>query len=403
MMSIGSLLLRRAACTIAAALMVAVFGVSCLDGPTTADDGRPGVSDGQVLFGQSAAFTGPVQALGRGMRLGIQSAFHEANQAGGVHGRQLKLQTLDDGYEPDLAVQTTKRLIETKEVFALIGSVGTPTSRVALPLARESGVPFLAPFTGAEFLRDPLLDNVANVRASYHQEIEEMIARLTQDLGITQVGVFYQDDSFGRDGLEGVRRALGRRGLEPVGVWHYQRGAGTVKRAVARIVASRPEAVVMIGTQEAVSTAIKGVQDHIHPVFMAVSFVGGKALAKAMGDDGHGVYITQVVPFPEDAGIPVVARYQAALSSFNPRVEPGFVSLEGYLAGRLAIYGLEACGRELMRECFIETLHNADVIDIDGFYLDYGPDDNQGSDAVFLTVIDADGKLRHVDKLEADH
>ena len=380
--------------------MAAVFGISCIGDPTNADDGLPGISDDQVLFGQSAAFTGPVRALGRGMRLGIQAAFYEANQAGGVHGRELKLQTLDDGYEPDLAVQTTKRLIETTEVFALIGSVGTPTSRVALPLARESGVPFLAPFTGAEFLRDPLLDNVVNVRASYHQETEEMIARLTQDLGITRVAVFYQDDSFGRDGLEGVREALSRRGLEPVGAWDYQRDTGTVKRAVARIVASHPEAVVMIGTQDAVATAIKEVQHHIHPVFMAVSFVGGEALAKELREDGHGVYITQVVPFPEDTGIPVVARYQAALSRFNPRVKPGFVSLEGYLAGRLAIYGLELCGRELNRECFIETLHNADVINIDGFHLDYGSDDNQGSDAVFLTVIDADGKLRHVDKLE---
>ncbi len=155
----------------------------------------------------------------------------------------------------------------------------------------------------------------------------------------------------------------------------------------------------MIGTQEAVATAMKLVKRDINPVFMTVSFAGGNALAKALGDDGPGVYITQVVPFPEDAGVPVVARYQAALSRYDPRAELGFVSLEGYLAGRLAIFGLEACGRELSRDCFIEAFHTSGVIDVDGFRLKYGPEDNQGSDAVFLTVIVEDGNLHQVDEL----
>ena len=132
---------------------------------------------------------------------------------------------------------------------------------------------------------------------------------------------------------------------------------------------------------------------------MTISFVGGRALADALGDDGPGVYVTQVVPFPGDKRIPVVAKYHAALASYNPEAVPGFVSLEGYLAGRLAIFGLEACGRELSRECFVEALHTSKVIDIDGFELDYGHDDNQGSDVVFLTVIGKDGKYRQVDKL----
>ena len=143
----------------------------------------PGFSDDHVLFGQSAAFTGPAQELGKAMRLGIEAAFHEANRAGGVHGRQLKLKALDDGYETDFAASNTQQLIENERVFALIGAVGTPTSRAASPLAQTAGVPFLAPFTGAEFLRDRELDNVLNVRASYYQETEEMVARLTEDLG----------------------------------------------------------------------------------------------------------------------------------------------------------------------------------------------------------------------------
>ena len=115
----------------------------------------PGVFENSVLFGQSAAFTGPARQLGHDMKLGIEAAFHEQNQAGGVHGRELKLTTMDDFYEPDTAYANTRRLVRNEGVFALIGEVGTPTSRSASPLANAEGVPFVAPFTGAEFLRGP--------------------------------------------------------------------------------------------------------------------------------------------------------------------------------------------------------------------------------------------------------
>ena len=149
------------------------------------------------------------------MRLGIEAAFHEVNRSGGVHGRRLVLETLDDTCETGFAATNTQRLIEKRKVFALIGAVGTPTSRAASPLAHEAGVPFIAPFTGAEFLRDPELDNVLNLRASYYQEAEEMVARLTEDPGVTRVGVLYQNDSYGQNGLDGTTLALERRGLKP--------------------------------------------------------------------------------------------------------------------------------------------------------------------------------------------
>ena len=396
--------------------MVAMAGLACAgaQAPTPPTDGAggsdspisrtavgggpsdPGISEEEVLFGQSAVLSGPSKALGQGMRLGIETAFHEVNRTGGIHGRELRLKTMDDSYETEYAFHTTRWLIEKEKVFALIGAVGTPTTRVAAPTAHDAGVPFLAPFTGAEFLRDPALDNVINLRASYYQETEEMIDRLTEDLGITRVGVFHQDDSFGTNGLEGVRRALARRGLEPVGSWHYRRNSGAVRQAASRIVEAEPEAVVMIGPEDPVATAIELVQRKIDPIFVTISFVGGAALSDALGADGRGVYVMQVVPFPDDTSIPVVAQYRAALADYNPQAEPGFVSLEGYLAGRLAIYGLEACGRDLSRDCFIRTMYDSEVIDIGGFRLKCGIEDNQGSDEVFLTVIGADGKYRQV-------
>ena len=374
------------------------IAATAMAGPEGA--GPPGVLDDEVIFGQSAAFTGAARFLGTRMRLGIEAAFHEVNQSGGVHGRHLALETLDDAYEPNYASDNTKLLIENRKVFALIGAVGTPTSRLAAPLAHEAGVPFIAPFTGAQFLRDPMLDNVLNLRASYYQETEEMVARLTEDSGVTRVGVLYQNDSYGQNGLDGTMLALERRGLKPVASGHYERNTRAVKSAVDRILEADPEAIIMIGSYAPVARTVELARREADPTLMVVSFVGSRALADALGAEGEGVYVTQVVPHPDDAGNPVVAKYHAALADYDARAKPGFVSLEGYLAGRLAIAGLEMCGRELSQKCFIKALHTAEPIDIDGIRLKFGPRDNQGSDAVFLTVMGADGEYRQVERLE---
>ena len=410
---------RLASAGLAFLLLVICLGIACqterqADAPAEGDgaptvratavtgsggNGDPGVFHDEVIFGQSAAFTGAARFLGTGMLLGIEAAFHEVNQSGGVHGRHLALETLDDAYEPNYASANTKLLIENRKVFALIGAVGTPTSRVTAPLAHEAGVPFIAPFTGAEFLRDPELDNVFNLRASYYQETEEMVERLTEDLGVTRVGVLYQNDSYGQNGLDGTTLALERRGLKPVASGHYERNTRAVKSAVTGIMAAEPEALIMVGSYAPVARTVELARREADPVLMAVSFVGSRALADALGAEGEGVYVTQVVPHPDDGGNPVVARYHAALSDYDARAEPGFVSLEGYLAGRLAIAGLEACGRELSRDCFIKALHTPEPIDIDGMRLKFGPRDNQGSDEVFLTVMGADREYRQVERV----
>ena len=360
--------------------------------PAEAADTTPGVTDDRVLFGQSAAFSGPAQELGLGMQRGIQAAFGEANDQGGVHGRMLELTSLDDAYEPAAAVVNTLQLIEEEQVFALIGAVGTPTSRSATPVAAEADVPYIAPFTGAAFLRDPAWDNIINLRASYQQETEEMVARLSGDLGIDRIAVMYQDDSFGRDGYQGVRLALERRGMEPVAIGLYPRNTAAVKTALLDLRQGNPQAVIMIGAYQPVSTLISWAKHTgMDAVFLTVSFVGSNALAQALGNTGPGVVVTQVVPFPANDSLPVVASYLNALSTHAPDAAPGFVSLEGYLAGRLAIEGLQRCGAELSRDCFLDSLRSAETVDIDGFVLQYGEGDSQGSDEVFMTAIGADG------------
>jgi len=366
-----------------------------LEEPTAA----PGVADDEIRFGQSAALTGPSSALGKGMQLGIQAAFKEVNDAGGVNGRRLTLTTRDDRYESDLAFAQTRRLLEDDDVFGLIGSVGTPTSRAASPLARAAGAPFVGPFTGAQLLRGPELDNVLNFRASYHEETEEMVARLTE-AGITRVAVLYQNDSYGIDGLTGVRQALERRDMEPVASWYYRRNTQAVNSAVFRIAEANPEAVIIIGAYEPAARAIERLRAEVEPdpIFMAVSFVGSNALANELGASGEGVYVTQVVPLPGDSNSDV-ARYRSALTALDPQAEPGFVSLEGYLAGRLAIRGLELCGSSVSRKCFLDAVQNSGTINLAGIGLQFGPNDNQGSDSVFLTRLGSDGQYRRVNTI----
>ena len=181
--------------------------------------------------------------------------------------------------------------------------------------------------------------------------------------------------------------------------WDYPRNTMAAKSATLRIAEADPEAVIMIGAYAPVARAIELLRRDVDPTFMTVSFVGSNALAEELGDEGEGVYVTQVLPLPHDNDVPVVRRYHEALAAYDSKAERGFVSMEGYLAGCLAIAGLEGCGRDLSRECFFGALRGAHTIDIDGLQLQYAQGDNQGSDAAFLTVIGADGEYHEVDIL----
>jgi branched-chain amino acid transport system substrate-binding protein len=365
--------------------------------PATAEDG---VTADAVLFGQSAPLEGPASALGQGMRRGILAAFNGANRAGGIHGRTLKLISRDDAYEPDRSILQTTKLIQDDKVFALIGAVGTPTSKAAQPIATAANVPFIGPFTGAGFLRDPKLTNVINVRASYDAETEAWIKHLTEDLKIKKIAIFYQDDAFGRAGLDGVKAAMAKRGMELAGEATYERNTVAVKTALITLKHAEPEAVVMVGAYTPCAEFIKLARKiSFNPVFVNISFVGASALAKELGPDGQGVIVSQVVPFPWDTSLPVVADYQTALKAEDPQAQADFVSLEGYLVGRLATAALEKTGPDPSREGLLATIKAAGTFAIGGLVMNFGPDKNDGLDEVFMTVIQADGSFKPVQKL----
>jgi branched-chain amino acid transport system substrate-binding protein len=359
-----------------------------------------GVSADKIALGQSAALDGPAAALGQGMREGLLAAFAEVNNAGGVRGRKIELVSVDDGYEPNKAIDAAKKLIGEDKVFALIGSVGTPTSVAVQPIAAEAGVPFIGAFTGAEFLREPFKANVINVRASYFQETETMVEHLTTDLGLTKIAIFYQDDAFGQAGLAGVKRALDKRKMALVAEGTYERNTVAVKGALLAIKKADPEAVIMIGAYKPCAEFIKlARQIKLDSVFVNISFVGSDALARELGPAGAGVVVTQVVPLPEDGAVALVGRYRAALKAMKPDAQPGFVSLEGYAVGRLFVAALEKIDGDVTRKALLDAVAKTGTFDLGGLRMIYGPDNNRGSSQVFLTVIQPDGSFRAVDKL----
>ena len=380
------------------ALSVAFAALMAAATPALAEDG---VSADKIIFGQAAALDGPASALGQGMKLGLDAAFAEANKAGGVKGRKLELKSIDDGYEPTKAIEAVKKLLGDDKVFALAGAVGTPTAAATLPIAAAAGAPFIGAFTGVESLRDPYKPLVVNVRASYYEETEAMVEHVTNDLGASKIAIMYQDDAFGQAGLAGVKKALEKRKMELAAEGTFERNTTAVKGALLTIRKAEPDAVIMISPYKPAAEFIKlARQIKLAATFVNISFVGSDALAKELGADGAGTVVTQVVPFPRDASVPVVARYQAALKAVGAEAEPSFVSLEGYLVGRTIVAALEKIDGEPTRQAFVEAVQKSGGFDLGGLKLAYSPTSNRGSDQVFLTAIQSDGTFKAVTKLE---
>ena len=265
----------------------------------------------------------------------------QANRAGGIHGRKLELQSIDDGYEPEKTIVATKKIIDDDKVFALVGPVGTPTSKAGQPIATAAKVPFIGPFTGAEFLRHPYNRYVVNIRASYFQETEAWIEHLTKDLGITKIAILYQDDAFGLAGLDGVNMAMAKRHLKLVSSGTFKRNTTAIKSAFLDIAKGQPQAVVTVGPYKPIAEFIKlARQQKMDAVFVAISFVGSNSLADELGKQGSGVIVSQVVPFPWDKSLPLVASYTAAVTAENAKAAPGFCFVRG-------LYGRPSRGRSL--------------------------------------------------------
>lgn len=348
----------------------------------------------KVVLGQSAAFSGPASALGVQFRIGAQLMFDRVNAQGGVGGRLIEMQCLDDGYEPDRCSENTGKLIE-KDVFALFGYIGTPTSIPALGLATKAKVPFIAPFTGAEALRTPFNRYAFHVRASYYDETAEIVKQLTA-VGINRIAVFYQDDPYGKAGLAGVTRALTPLGLEPTGLGTVERNTVAVDAAVKTILASKPDAIVQISAYKSCAAFIRAARKAgFGGTFYNVSFVGTQALLDELGRDARGVVVSQVMPFPYAPVSGISGEYLAAgKAAAGAKFEPNYSSLEGYVAAKTFVAGLQRAGSNPTRESLIGGLESLQDFNLGGFFVDFGPQKHTASKYVELVILTADGHIR---------
>lgn len=341
-----------------------------------------------IILGQSCALTGPAKNLGLEMRAGLLAAFARINDLGGIKGRPIHLISLDDGYEPDKAVRNTLSLIND-DVFLLIGEVGTPTSKAVIPIIEEHSIPFFAPFSGAELLRTPFRRYVINVRASYYQEMEKLASYLVDDQKIERISCFYQNDSYGFDGLNGLQLALSRRGMKLVSKGTYERNTLAVMGSLSDIYQGDPQAVVLVGAYPACAEFIKLSKTKINPDlrFYNISFVGTESLRQALGGYGENVVVSQVVPNPGNDSIALIREYKESMSRYQHDAPITFTSLEGYIAGKLFAKIGRAVTGELTRESFITTMQQTGSFDLGGIVLQFGPEDHQGLDDTHLTTI----------------
>jgi len=344
-----------------------------------------------LVLGQSAAFTGPAAQLGIQFHQGAKLFLDQYNAQPGR--RNVVIKNLDDGYEPERCAANTQKLIE-EDVFALFGYIGTPTSMVALPLAVKEKVPFIAPFTGAMSLREPFHRNVFHLRASYNDETALIVKQLTH-LGLKKIAVFYQNDAYGKAGLDGVTLALSQQELKPVALATVERNSVDVAAAVKSITAARPDAVVQVGAYKACAAFIRQARKAGYGgTFFNVSFVGTQALADELGKEGAGVMVTQVVPSPYNPANAITREFGEAVRKAGAGATVNFSSLEGYLAAKVLVEGLRRAPGKLSRDGLVAGLESIDRQQFGGFEVSFSPKNHVGSKFVELSMLTGDGRVR---------
>jgi len=353
----------------------------------------PGVSATQILIGQSAPLSGSNAELGNDILNGALAYFRKVNEAGGLHGRKLELVSLDDVNQVARAEANTAKLVEETRVFALFGYASATLSRPALPIVEKHGVPFLAPFTGADPMR-VFNRHVYNMRASYAEELEKIIEHFVP-LGVKRFAIVYYDDLVGRENLTAVQRALKKRALEPVSTAALKdRANPDIDTAVKAIAQGSPDVVILTTLYKASADMVKRARAAgVYAQVASTSFPGASPLAKELGREGAGVIVATVVPPPTKRSLRIVQEYQAAIERETGRKEYSFTSFEAYIAAKVAVEAMRRAGPRLTREAFVRQLDALRGFDTGGYIVDFSPSNHNGSSFVELTVIGKDLKF----------
>ncbi len=279
----------------------------------------------------------------------------------------------------------TNETIENDKVFCLFNAVGTPTTNAILPIISKLQVPLVGAFTGAEIFRNPVNKQIFNIRASYWDETDVLVDALIHK-GIKDVGVFYQDDSFGSAVRSGVYKALKKNDLKIVAEGQFTRNTEAFEDGLREIMKVKPRAVVLVGTAKVLAMFVKKAKSlSYNPIFINVSFVGTSSFLNEVGADGDNSYITQVVPHPEYSQATVVKNFREDMKA-SGKSSITYGALEGYINALVLTEGLKAAGKDLNRDNFrkaLESIH----LDLGGFNIAFSENNHQGSKKVYITKV----------------
>ena len=347
-----------------------------------------------IVLGQSIPLSGPSLLLGSQYNQGARLYFDALNAKGGVNGRLIELKRLDDAMDPVQSAANTRQFIK-EGVFALFGYVGALPSLAAVPLATEAKIPFFAPLSGAQALREPFNRYVFHVRASYFEETSAIIRQATT-VGIKKFAVFYQDNDVGQAGLDDVVRALTPLNLKPLATAKAEANSTDVGPALKTILAANPEAIIQIGTFKSSATFVRlarqaGFKGNLYNL----SLVDTQAMSDELGAVARGVVVSQVMPFPYVSGSTVATEYLSALQASGLVAStPNYTSMEGFVAAKVFTEAARRAGKAMTRENLITALQSMQSYNVGGMNLEFGPDKNTGSRFVEMTMLSEDGKVR---------
>ncbi len=351
-----------------------------------------GITPTQILIGQTAGFSGPVAGGVKETTDGARLYIDHVNKNGGVHGRKIVLESLDDAFDPKRAGLNAKKLIEESGVFAMFLTRGTPHTEAVIPHLKAHGVPLIAPSTGAELLHTPVNPLIFNVRTKYQLEAEQAVVLLAT-LGNKLIGLIHVDDSFGKDVAKGVMNGFKAANLQPASVSTYDRTSGKVDDAVQELLKANPRAGILIGSGTAVVSIVELVRKAGSGMqLLTISNNSSGAFVKSLGENARGVIVTQVFPNP--------LRTMTAISNEMQKLaleKPGFVishqAMEGFAGAKVLVEGLKRAGKNPTRESFIAGLEKIRNYDLGGLFVSYSPKDHTGTEFVELSIIGKKGEF----------
>ena len=351
-----------------------------------------GITGKTLTIGCSAALSGPLAGFGQDIKQGAEAALAHINGRGGVHGRTLQFNMVDDGYVPQRTTDNVKQMIGQGSAFALLSCVGTPNNTAILPLIEEAGIPYVAPLTGASSLRKGGR-NVFHVRASYTDEVRRLVQRLA-GMGLKGIGVVYLDNGYGREMLEDATRSLAEQNIKPTVQAALATDGKNLADVLAKVAEARPAAVLLATAGAASVELVRGVKKTVPGVLMAgVSVTLTSDGLKQLGDAGSGIAVTMVMPDPNRAKTQLVRDYQAAMRTKGQQ-DFTLGSLEAYVNMRVLAEGLERAGSDPSRAKLRTALAGIRNWDMGGFVVDYsGQSPYVGSRFIDLGVLNGAGRF----------